>query len=75
MAVVPAHTKIVSDLKFNEGSSILTSVSHDNTMKLWHGHHFTLLNNYRAHDSKISSIAISKNHIATTTLDRKWSLW
>jgi U4/U6 small nuclear ribonucleoprotein PRP4 len=75
MAVLPAHTKLVTDLKFNHNSSVLMTVSHDNTMKLWHGQNFTLLKNYRAHDSKISSIAVGREVLATTTLDRKWSLW
>jgi hypothetical protein len=44
-------------------------------MKFWNGHSFTLVENYKAHDSKISSIGVSEEHIATTTLDRKWSLW
>lgn len=51
------------------------SVSHDNCFKLWHGKDYTLLKNYKAHDSKISSLAVSQKYVATTTLDRKWSLW
>ena len=44
-------------------------------MKIWHGHNFGLLKNYRAHESKISSLALSRDHLVTTTLDRKWTLW
>ena len=34
---IPAHLKLISDVKYHRKSLFLTSVSHDNSIKLWHG--------------------------------------
>lgn len=75
MVCIPAHIKLISDVRFDSEGSVMISASHDGTVKMWHGHNFSLLKNYRAHESKISSLAVSHSHLATTTLDRKWTLW
>lgn len=54
---------------------MLFSVSHDTTIRLWHGSSFSLINNYKADESRLTSIALSSNFLAITNLDRKWSLW
>lgn len=40
---IPAHLKLVSDLKYQEKGAYLASASHDNTIKLWHGQNYTSL--------------------------------
>lgn len=37
MKKIPAHLKLVSGLKYDEKGYFLASVSHDNSIKLWHG--------------------------------------
>ena len=40
---IPAHLKLISDVKYQESGLYLCSVSHDNTTKLWHGMDYTPL--------------------------------
>lgn len=37
---IPAHCKLISDVKYNESGTILFSASHDNKVKLWHGFNY-----------------------------------
>lgn len=72
---IPAHSKLISDLKFEETGNILFSVSHDTTIRLWHGTSFSLINNYKADEARLTSISLTNGYLATTNLDRKWNLW
>ena len=72
---IPAHTKLVSDLKFSENGMVLVSASHDTTIRLWHGSLFSLIHNYKADESRQTSVSLRGSFLATTNLDRKWSLW
>ena len=40
---IPAHLKLISDLKYEQKGMFLCSVSHDNSIKLWHGLDYTPL--------------------------------
>lgn len=76
--ILPAHTKLISDVKFQPGHSrFLATASYDKTCKIWSGKDWSLARTLVAHDSKVTSISISRDfeYIATTSLDRKWMLW
>ncbi len=73
---IPAHLKLVSDLVYDPCGRFLISVSHDNSIKLWHGLSYnTLLDEDMKQSTKITSVSFSNDRIATTMIDRKWSLW
>jgi U4/U6 small nuclear ribonucleoprotein PRP4 len=38
---IPAHLKLITDLKYEKNGLFLASASHDNTVKLWHGMNYT----------------------------------
>ena len=38
---IPAHTKLISSLQYNEEGTLLMTGSHDCTVKLWHGRNYT----------------------------------
>lgn len=38
---IPAHLKLISDIKYQEDGLYLGSASHDNTVRLWHGYDYT----------------------------------
>lgn len=40
---IPAHIKLISDLKYERNGLFLSSSSHDNTIKFWHGLDYTPL--------------------------------
>jgi U4/U6 small nuclear ribonucleoprotein PRP4 len=76
MKQIPAHTKLVSGLKYDKNESILCSVSHDNTLKLWHGRNYVSVNlEPHLHSSKLTSVDVHEGKIATTSIERKWYMW
>lgn len=75
---LPAHTKLISDLKFQpQNSRFLATASYDKTCKIWSAKDWSLTRTLVAHDSKVTSISLAEDmsYIATTSLDRKWMLW
>ena len=38
---IPAHLKLISEIKYNEDGLFLSSSSHDNTIRFWHGLDYT----------------------------------
>lgn len=72
---IPAHLKLISDLKFDEGGNFLASVSHDNTVRLWHGQNYGPLPVEIVEQHKLTSIDINLGRLAVTCIDRKWSMF
>ncbi len=66
---IPAHTKLISGLKYDKNESILCSVGHDNNLKLWHGRSYISVN-LKDHilSSKATSVDINGGRIGTTTI-------
>jgi len=76
MKQIPAHSKLISGLKYDKDESILCSVGHDNHLKLWHGRNYVSVNlESHMHGSKPTSVDINNGKIATTTIERKWVMW
>lgn len=72
---IPAHIKLISDLKYEKNGFYLATASHDNTVKLWHGMDYTPLPvEPLVEQHKITSIDISEGKLAVTGIDRKWSM-
>lgn len=83
MYTVPAHNKLISDIKFEhefDGRVMLTS-SYDNKVKLWttgaSGEWGILVRTLTGHENKITSVTPTKDlkHIITTSFDRTFKLW
>lgn len=55
----------------------LTSVSYDNTVKVWNSQTFEMTANLGTQESKVTGVSICKEtgYMATTSLDRKFSIW
>ena len=73
---VPAHTKLVSDVKFDEGRVMLTT-SYDNKCKIWSTGDWVLIRTLTGHENKITSVSVTKDlqNIITTSFDRTFKLW
>ena len=77
---VPAHTKLVSDIKFEEehDGRIMLTTSYDNKCKLWStGGDWILLRTLTGHENKVTSCSITRDlqYIITTSFDRTFKLW
>ncbi len=76
---VPAHTKLVSDIKFEdeyEGRVMLTT-SYDNKCKIWSTGDWVLVRTLTGHENKITSVSVTRDlqNIITTSFDRTFKLW
>ena len=71
---IPAHTKLVSDIRF-EGSLLLTA-SYDNKVKLW-TEWGVLVRTLTGHENKVTSVCATRDlkHVITTSFDRTFKLW
>jgi WD40 repeat protein len=68
--------KLISDVKYQEHGLFLSSASHDNTVRLWHGFDYTPLPIENIEEQhKITSIDIREGRLAVTGIDRKWSMF
>ena len=76
---VPAHTKMISDIKFEdeyEGRVMITT-SYDNKCKIWSTGDWILVRTLTGHEKPITSVSITKGleYIITTSFDRTFKLW
>ena len=76
---VPAHTKLVSDIKFEdeyEGRVMITT-SYDHKCKIWSTGDWVLIRTLTGHENKITSASVTKDlqYIITTSFDRTFKLW
>ncbi len=54
----------------------MASVSHDNSIKLWHGRNYsTLPIDDLIEQHKLTSLDINDGKLAVTCIDRKWSMF
>ena len=73
---IPAHLKLISDLKYQKDGLYLASASHDNTVRLWHGQSYTpIVVDDLKEQHKITSIDINDGRLSVTGIDRKWSMY
>jgi WD40 repeat protein len=67
---------LISDLKYDEKGNFLASVSHDNSIRLWHGQNYSPLPiDDLIEQHKITSVDINGGRLAVTCIDRKWSMF
>jgi U4/U6 small nuclear ribonucleoprotein PRP4 len=77
---VPAHTKLISDIKFEteyEGR-IMVTTGYDNKCKIWSTGDWILVRTLvGGHDNKVTSSSHTKDlqYIITTSFDRTFKLW
>lgn len=82
---VPAHTKLVSDIKFdshdNDSTSrLMLTASYDHKIKLWSaatGDWILVRTLNGGHENKITSVSHTKDmkYIISTSFDRTFKLW
>lgn len=75
---IPAHTNLISDVKFQKDSgNYLVTASYDNTVKLWTTRTWQPLKTLSGHDGKIMAVDISSDnqYIATSSYDRTFKFW
>jgi len=72
---IPAHSNIVSHVKFTEGSLITSS--YDSTAKIWSAPTWAPLNTLSSHEQKVTCVDMTSDgtYIATTSFDRTFKLW
>jgi U4/U6 small nuclear ribonucleoprotein PRP4 len=73
---VPAHSRLITGLKFDETGEVLASSSFDSTVKLWNTRNWKLLNELQGHDGKVAAVDFaSYNAIVTCGFDKTLKLW
>ncbi|CAD8127642.1 unnamed protein product [Paramecium sonneborni] len=75
---IPAHIKLVSDLKFQPiYSKFLISSSYDGNIKFWNSRDWSLHSVYEISDTKHTSVCITNDikTLISTGLDRKFVIW
>ena len=60
---VPAHTKLVSDVKFEEEfeGRVMLTTSYDNKCKIWSTGDWVLIRTLTGHENKITSVSVTKD--------------
>jgi U4/U6 small nuclear ribonucleoprotein PRP4 len=60
---VPAHTKLVSDIKFEEEyeGRVMLTTSYDNKCKIWSTGDWVLVRTLTGHENKITSTSVTKD--------------
>jgi U4/U6 small nuclear ribonucleoprotein PRP4 len=76
---VPAHTKLVSDIKFEEehDGRVMFTTSYDNKCKIWTTGDWILVRTLTGHENKLTSVNATRDlkYIITTSFDRTFKLW
>ncbi|XP_046437636.1 U4/U6 small nuclear ribonucleoprotein Prp4-like [Daphnia pulex] len=75
---IPAHTNLVSSVKFERSSGqYIVSSSYDCTAKIWASNTWQPLKTLSGHDGKVMAVDVSPDgsFIATASYDRTYKLW
>ena len=77
MYTVPAHTKLISDIKFEEQGRVMLTTSYDNKCKLWACGDWVLIRTLTGHENKLTSVSFTHDlsQLITTSFDRTFKLW
>lgn len=88
VTVVPAHNKLISDVKFDQTNRIMLTSSYDGSAKVWaapgyttdgqvNNQQATLLRTLAGHENKVTSVCATSDmkRILTTSFDRTFKLW
>ena len=81
---IPAHTKLVSDVRFHSGNGVadedgfntngscLATSSYDGTVKIWSADNWILINTLKGHNEKVMSCDISDANNAINFVSGGW---
>jgi U4/U6 small nuclear ribonucleoprotein PRP4 len=74
---LPAHSNVLTDVKFSSSGELLLTSSFDTTCKLWCGRDFHLLRCLTGHSGKVmaADFAPDEKHIVSAGYDRTLKLW
>jgi len=81
---VPAHVKLISDIKFESQGRLMVTSSYDHKCKIWSAGNqcledqgATLLRTLTGHENKVTSACFTSDlkYILTTSFDRTFKLW
>lgn len=83
-ASVPAHSKLVTQLRFEQqthshdgvsAGEYLVSSSFDGTAKVWSSRDWKMLATLRGHEGKVMGAGILKDSVVTCGFDKTLKLW
>ncbi|GKY91870.1 hypothetical protein MPSEU_000158600 [Mayamaea pseudoterrestris] len=72
---VPAHSNLITSLKFDETGEFLASSSFDGTVKLWSSRSWKMLNELHGHDGKVTGVGLLGTTVVTSGFDKTLKLW
>jgi U4/U6 small nuclear ribonucleoprotein PRP4 len=74
---LPAHTSILSDLRYSKSGELLLTSSFDHTVKVWCARDFHILRTLAGHNGKVMSADFSpdEKHVISSGYDRTIKLW
>lgn len=87
ITTIPAHTKLISDIKFDESSRLMFTTSYDCKCKIWGAKSFLYgentadewvnLRTLHGHENKLTSVSFTSDlkTIVTTSFDRTFKVW
>ena len=77
VAAIPAHTNVITTLKFDLTGEYLVSSSFDGTAKVWASRNWKMLKQLQGHEGKVTGIDILSDNrsFVTTGFDKTLKLW
>jgi U4/U6 small nuclear ribonucleoprotein PRP4 len=74
---IPAHSSLISSIKFIGNGDFLVTGSYDSTIKIWDGLDMSPVHTLHGHENKIMGLDVSADckSIISASFDRTWKLW
>jgi U4/U6 small nuclear ribonucleoprotein PRP4 len=74
-ASIPAHSGLITKIKFDETGEYLASSSFDGSIKLWSCRNWKVLKELQGHEGKVTGIDLNKNVVVSSGFDKTLKLW
>jgi U4/U6 small nuclear ribonucleoprotein PRP4 len=72
---IPAHSSLITQIKFDASGEYMVSSSFDGTAKIWSCRNWKLLSTCRGHEGKVTCADILQDGILTSGFDKTIKLW
>lgn len=75
--VLPAHSNVISDVRFSSSGELLLTSAFDGLLKVWGTRDFSLLRTLSGHTGRVMAcdISVDERHFASAGYDRTVKLW